>query len=123
MARRSIVWIKPDPIGAEFADVDISRGRLTATGTAIGSSPLGYRLDYKLETLAGYVTSGLTVVARGEGWQPKLELTRLRTGPWTARTSARGKADLPPPGGDTTPGARALDCDLAWSPPTHPQPP
>src|SRR2546429_1009768 len=122
MARRSIVWVKPDPIGAEFADVDISRGRLTATGTAVGSSPLGYRLDYKLETLAGYVTSGLTVVARGEGWQRKLDLRRLRTGRWTARTSARGKVDLPPPGGDMTAVAGALDCDLAWSPLTNTMP-
>ena len=55
MARRSIVWVREDPLGAEFADVDISRGRLTATGTAVGSSPPGYRLDYKLETLGGYV--------------------------------------------------------------------
>src|SRR5437870_11369459 len=122
MARRSIVWVREDPLGAEFADVDISRGRLTATGTAIGSSPLGYRLDYKLETLAGYVTSGLTVVARGEGWQRKLDLRRLRTGRWTARTSARGKVDLPPPGGDMTAVAGALDCDLAWSPLTNTMP-
>ena len=122
MARRSIVWVREDPLGAEFADVDISRGRLTATGTAVGSSPLGYRLDYKLETLAGYVTSGLTVVARGEGWQRKLDLRRLRTGRWTARTSARGKVDLPPPGGDMTAVAGALDCDLAWSPLTNTMP-
>src|SRR2546421_7352893 len=122
MARRSIVWVKPDPIGAEFADVDISRGRLTATGTAVGSSPLGYRLDYKLETLGDYVTSGLAVVARGEGWQRKLDLRRLRTGRWTARTSARGKVDLPPPGGDMTAVAGSLDCDLAWSPLTNSMP-
>src|SRR2546430_11543324 len=122
MARRSIVWVREDPLGAEFADVDISRGRLTATGTAVGSSPLGYRLDYKLETLGGYVTSGLAVVARGEGWQRKLDLRRLRTGRWTARTSARGKVDLPPPGGDMTAVDGALDCDLAWSPLTNTMP-
>ena len=122
MARRSIVWVREDPLGAEFADVDISRGRLTATGTAVGSSPLGYRLDYKLETLGGYVTSGLAVVARGAGWQRKLDLRRLRTGRWTARTSARGEVDLPPPGGDMTAVAGALDCDLAWSPLTNTMP-
>jgi hypothetical protein len=35
------MWVEPDPPGAEFADVDIARRRLTAVGTAIGSSPLG----------------------------------------------------------------------------------
>src|SRR2546430_15170595 len=119
MARRSIVWVREDPLGAEFADVDISRGRLTATGTAVGSSPLGYRLDYKLETLGGYVTSGLAVVARGVRWQRKLDLRRLRTGRWTARASARGKVDLPPPGGDVTAGYGAPGWELSWSSATH----
>ena len=122
MARRSIVWVKDDPLGAEFADVSIGRGRLTATGLAIGSRPTGYRLDYKLETLAGYVTSGLVAVARGEGWQRKLDLRRLRSGRWTARTTARGKLDLPPPGGDMTAVNGALDCDLALSPLTNTMP-
>src|SRR3989454_10638494 len=122
MARRSIVWVKDDPLGAEFAYVSIGRGRLTATGLAIGSRPTGYRLDYKLETLAGYVTSGLLVVARGEGWQRKLDLRRLRSGRWTARTSARGQLDLPPPGGDMTAVNGALDCDLALSPLTNTMP-
>src|SRR2546422_7331763 len=121
MARRSIVWVKEDPLGAEFADVDIGRGRLTAIGVAIGSSPFGYRLEYKLETLAGYVTSGLLVVARGEGWQRKLDLRRLRSGRWTARTSVRGLVDLPP-GGDMTAVNGALDCDLALSPLTNTMP-
>jgi len=81
MARRSIVWVKPDPIGAEFADVDISRGRLTATGTAVGSSPLGYRLDYKLETLAGYRADAFVVVAYGRILSPAL-LAVPPLGPW-----------------------------------------
>ena len=123
MARQTIVWVKPDPLGAESADVTIGRGRLTANGIAIGSRPLGYRLDYKLETLAGYVTSGLFVVARGEGWQRKLDLRRtLRSGRWTVRTSARGEVDLPLPGGDMTAIDGALDCDLALSPLTNTMP-
>lgn len=122
MGRRSIAWLKPDPPGAEFADVDINRGRLTAVGLAIGSSPFGYRLDYKLETLAGYVTSGLLVTARGEGWRRRLDLRRLRSGRWTVRTESRGNVDLPAPGGDMDALKGALDCDLALSPLTNSMP-
>src|SRR5438132_10805226 len=94
MARRSIVWVKDDPLGAEFAYVSIGRGRLTATGLAIGSRPTGYRLDYKLETLAGYVTSGLLVVARGRGVaaQAGPEATAQRT---VDRPHVRPRPDRP----------------------------
>jgi uncharacterized protein len=112
MARRSIVWVKADPLGAESADVQIARGRLTATGIAIGSHPSGYRLDYKLETRGGYVTSGLLVVARGPGWHRKLDLRRLASGRWTARGV---KSDMSAIEG-------ALDCDLALSPLTNSMP-
>jgi len=112
MARRSIVWVKADPPGAEWADVQIARGRLTATGIAIGSHPSGYRLDYKLETRGEYVTSGLLVVARGPGWQRKLDLRRLASGRWAARGV---KSDMSAIEG-------ALDCDLALSPLTNSMP-
>jgi uncharacterized protein len=122
MAARSIVWVKEDPLGAEFAEVDIARGRLTTTGLAIGSYPVGYRLDYKLETRADYVTSGLLVTARGAGWRRKLDLRRLLPGKWTAQTTSRGKVDLPQPGGSMDAFEEALDCDLALSPLTNSMP-
>jgi hypothetical protein len=122
MASRAIVWVKEEPLGAEFADVVIARGRLTAAGIAVGSAPAGYRLDYELETLSDFVTSGLMVNARGEGWSRHLDLRRLRSGRWTARTRSRGKLDLPPPGGDMARLADALDCDLALSPLTNSMP-
>ena len=109
MGRRSIVWVKDDPLGAESAEVELGRGRLTAAGTAIGSFPEGYRIDYKLETLANYVTSGLLIVATGKGWRRKLDLRRLRSGRWTG-------AD------DLSKVAGALDCDLALSPLTNSMP-
>jgi hypothetical protein len=113
MARRSIVWVKEDPPGAEFADVEISRGRLTAAGTALGSHPAGYRVDYRLEaTRSGYVTSGLLAVARGPGWKRRLDLRRLRNGRWTARGVKSDMAAV----------AGALDCDLAYSPLTNSMP-
>src|SRR6266581_2784656 len=95
MVSRAIAWIKEDPAGAEFADVMIQPRRLTATGTAIGSAPVGYRLDYKLETLSNFVTSGLLVTARGEGCRRKLDLRSTRAGKWSIRATADGLVALP----------------------------
>jgi hypothetical protein len=121
MAPRAIAWLKEDG-GAEFTDVLIQPHRLTASGIAIGSSPVGYRLDYKLETRSDFITSGLLVIARGGSWSRRLDLRRLRSGRWTARTSSRGKAEMPAPGGDMTAFDEALDCDLALSPLTNSMP-
>ena len=109
MARRSIQWVKDDPPGSESAEVELGRGRLTAKGTAIGSSPEDYRLDYKLETLGDYITSGLLVEAAGKGWRRKLDLRRLRSGRWTGADNLSAVAG-------------ALDCDLALSPLTNSMP-
>jgi hypothetical protein len=121
MASRAIAWVKEDG-GAEFADVLIQPHRLTASGIGIGSSPYGYRLDYKLETRSDFITSGLLVTARGGGWSRRLDLRRLRSGRWTARTSSRGHAEMPAPGGDMNAVDKALDCDLALSPLTNSMP-
>ncbi len=122
MVKRSIAWVKDDQQGAEFADVMIIRSRLTAAGTAVGFSPVPYRLDYKLETRSEFVTSGLLVDARGERWSRRLDLRRHLSGRWTARTRARGTVDLPAPGGDMPAFKGALDCDLALSPLTNTMP-
>jgi len=122
MVSRAIAWIKDVTAGAEFADVMIQPRRLTATGTAIGSAPVGYRLDYKLETLSNFVTSGLLVTARGEGWRRKLDLRRTRSGKWSIRTAEKGSLPLPGPGGDVADFADSLDCDLGLSPLTNSMP-
>ena len=122
MAKRSIAWVKDDQHGAEFADVLISRGRLTAAGIAIGFSPIPYRIDYKLETRDHFVTSGLLVDARGEGWSRRLDLRRHFSGRWTAQTRGRGTVDMPAPGGEMSTFRDALDCDLALSPLTNSMP-
>jgi hypothetical protein len=121
VASRAIAWVKEDG-AAEFADVLIQPNRLTASGIAIGSSPYGYRLDYKLETRSDFITSGLLVTARGEGWSRRLDLRRLRSGRWTVRTSSRGNAEMRAPGGDMAAFDKALDCDLAQSPLTNSMP-
>jgi hypothetical protein len=122
MAVRAITWIKEDSLGAEFADVMIEPRRLTATGTAIGSAPVGYRLDYKLETLSDFVTSGLLVKARGDGWSRRLDLRRTRAGKWSVRAAEKGFLALPGPGGDVADFSDALDCDLGLSPLTNSMP-
>jgi hypothetical protein len=122
MARRSIAWVKDGGAGLEFAEVDLDPHRLTAVGIAIGTEPVAYRMDYKLETLGKFITSGLLVTTRGEGWTRKLDLRRTRAGRWSIRTSASGSIDMPAPGGDVADFAESLDCDLALSPLTNTMP-
>jgi len=106
------VWVKTDPIGTEFAAVHITPEGLTASGTAMGSSPSGYRLDYRLETGSAFVTRRLSVTARGDGWKRSLDLTRLRSGRWVCAGVVSDMKAL----------AGALDCDLALSPLTNTMP-
>ena len=122
MASRAIAWVKENQGGTEFADVLIAHNRLTATGVATGTTPVGYRLDYKLETDYGFTTLGLLVTAHGTGWSRKLDLRRNRRGKWSARTNSEGDADLPAPSGDTSLFSEALDCDLGLSPLTNSMP-
>lgn len=35
--RRAVAWIKDDPFGIEFAEIEITGSHLTAAGTAIGA--------------------------------------------------------------------------------------
>jgi uncharacterized protein len=108
---RSVAWRKDDPFGVELA-VD----RLSAVGVAFGTDPVPYRLDYSLETGAGFVTTRLTVTAAGEGWVRQLELQRSDAGAWSSETTSEGATDLPAAGGDVASFAGALDPDLGLSP-------
>jgi hypothetical protein len=118
-ATRAVVWVKDDPFGIEYAEIELAPDRLGAEGVAIGGEPAPYRLDYELETGPGFVTSRLRVESRGAGWRRTLELRRDQHGLWTVGAEAEGDVDLPPAGGDPTTFAEALDCDLAFSPVTN----
>jgi hypothetical protein len=122
MASRAIAWVKADPPGAEFADVVIEGRRLGASGIAIGSAPVAYRLDYQLETLDDFITSGLLVTTRGEGWSRNIDMRRSKSGAWTIRTETEGSLALPEPRGDEAELSKALDCDLGLSPLTNSMP-
>jgi hypothetical protein len=104
--------VKEDPPGAEFATVNITNDGLSASGTQIGSSPSGYRLDYRLDTGTDFVTKRISIAAKGAGWRRRLDLTRLRSGRWVC---AGVESDMKPLHG-------ALDCDLALSPLTNSMP-
>jgi hypothetical protein len=93
--------------------VVLEDNRLTATGVAIGSEHEPYRLDYTLETVAGFVTSRMNVTSRGQGWTRSLDLHRSTAGTWTATGDAN--IELPALAG-------ARDCDLGLSPLTNSMP-
>src|SRR5262245_1895439 len=113
---RAVAWQRDGTFGAEFAEVTLAPTRLSAVGVALGADPLPYRLDYRLETRRGYVTGRLRVTARGDGWRRTLDLRRAPSGVWQFDTETEGEAPMPPAGGDPSPLAGALDCDLGLSP-------
>ena len=119
---RAVAWVKDDPFGVEFTEIEIGAARLTARGVAIGSALLPYKLDYELETTEDFVTSHLQATSRGQGWRRKLDLCRDERGAWSIAADEEGEVDLPPPGGDVASLGAALDCDLGLSPLTNTMP-
>jgi uncharacterized protein len=115
------VWAK-DPFGAELAQVTVADGTLSATGVAIGTSPIPYRVDYQLTTMDAYVTARLVVRAHGSRWRRALDLERVASGAWSCTTEAEGDLDQPAPGGELAMVSGALDCDLGLSPMTNSMP-
>jgi len=111
-----LLWAGTDEWRAESAAVELQEDRFTTTGVQLGITPVPYRLDYRLETTADWVTRTLQVTAAGAGWRRAVELTRSPNGRWTCRADGAGTVDLPLPGGDTAALAGALDCDLGLSP-------
>jgi uncharacterized protein len=116
---RAVAWVKDNPFGVEFAEIQLATDRLMAKGVAIGTWPAHYRLDYELETVADFITSRLHVTARGEGWNRMLDLRRGQARGWQLLAEDDGELDLPSSGGDPAAFADALDCDLALSPVTN----
>jgi hypothetical protein len=122
LVARSIAWVKDPSVGLEFAEVELTDRRMKATGVAIGSDPMPYRLDYRFVSRSRFVTKSIELVARGQGWLRSLRLERDKLGEWDAAWETHGEALLPPPTGDMKEFSEALDCDLALSPLTNTMP-
>jgi hypothetical protein len=121
-ALRAVAWVKDDPFGVEFAEIDLGEERMSASGVAIGTAPHSYRLDYRLETHPGFATARLHATSRGEGWRRELDLRRDSDGIWSIAVDEEGHVDLPRAGGDAARLVGALDCDLGLSPVTNTMP-
>lgn len=119
---RSIAWVKEIGSGVEFAEVELTERRMKATGVAIGSDPVPYRLDYRFASRSRFTTKSIELVARGQGWLRSLRLERDKLGEWDATWETHGEALLPAPAGDMKQLSEALDCDLALSPLTNTMP-
>jgi hypothetical protein len=118
--QRSLVWLKA--AGAELVDVELTEGRLTAIGTAIGAVPVPYRLNYALITGENYVTRTLQVRTTGAGWRRSVALRRDDDGSWRVEVESEGELAGPAAGGDLTACVGALDAGLALSPIAHSPP-
>ncbi len=117
-----LIWRGLDAWQAEAASVELAADGLVASGTQIGSDPVAYRLDYRLDAGGAFVTRRLEVTATGRGWRRRLDLRHDGEGVWTCDADAEGALDRPPPGCDPQLLAGALDCDLGRSPLTNVMP-
>ncbi len=115
---RSIAWSKADPFGAELVEVRLEHDGLAASGVALGSAPLPYRLDYTLETVPPFVTARLVVKSRGDAWARSLDLRRASSGAWEETWNEEGRPGVPLRRERTDLAALsgALDVDLGLSP-------
>ena len=96
----AVSWLRCEDQGAEYAELSFSGRRLSALSTAIGASPLPYRMDLRLETADDFVTSRLEITTRGLGWTREIDLRRSERGVWSAELACTGSVDLPAPGAD-----------------------
>ena len=117
--KRLILWRGIDEWRAEASSVEVASNGVRATGTQLGTDPLPYRADYKLDATDGFVTRRFEVTTGGTGWSRRVVLTHDGVGGWECAAETDGRVDLPAPGVDAQMLAGALDCDLGFSPLTN----
>lgn len=117
--KRLLLWTGLDAWRAEAVTLDLTARGVRAAGTQLGTYPLPYRLDYRLDVDERFVTRSLRAKVAGEGWSRGLRLVREGDGRWVAEATIDGAAELPAAGGETLVLEGALDCDLGLSPLTN----
>ena len=112
----TLAWRGPDPVRVDATHAVLGPDRLTARGT---SAVADYAVDWVLDTGPAWVTTRLSVRARGDDWARWLELDRDEHGTWSAeRGDGGGRAERLDLGGLDG----ALDCDLGLCPFTNTMP-
>jgi hypothetical protein len=117
--QRFVVWQGEDSWRAEAAAVTLGESGVRARGSQIGAEPAPYRVDYVLDATDNFVTRGLEVEARGEGWSRRLRLDHDGDGDWSAESETEGEAPFGSQGETAEQLGGALDCDLGLSPLTN----
>ena len=122
MASHAVAWVKEDPFGVEYAEIEIvektpHRGR---GGRRHRAAPVPARL--RARDGHGVRDDAPEGDERGDGWRRELDLRRDGDGVWHCATREEGLLDLPPAGGETAGLVAALDCDLGLSPVTNMMP-
>ena len=112
----AVSWLRYEDQGAEYAELSLGVRRLSAISTAIGSGPVPYRMDLRLETADDFITSRLEINTRGLGWMRNIDLRRSERGVWSAELAGTGSPDLPEPGGDMSQFEGSLDPDVELCP-------
>lgn len=114
---RNLVWQRAD--GAEWCDLRLGPDQLAATGIQVGTTPVPYRVDYRLETAPGFATTVIRLRSVGAGWQRLLTLQRFPDGVWDVDASDFGTGPASRPGCDPASLTGAVDVDLGLSPLTN----
>ena len=120
--RRFAAWRGTDAWRAEAAELDLRPDGVVATGVQVGAAPVPYRLDYRLDASAGWVTGSWRRPRPATGGRAACVLARDGRGGWSAEARRRARRVAEPvdaPGGDPAALAGALDCDLGFSPLTN----
>jgi hypothetical protein len=116
------IWTGVEEWLTEAADVELGEDGLRATGIQLGTDPVPFRVDYRLEASESYVTSELELTATAEGWSRHLLLTHDGSGAWRAEVDDEGDVTGGAWDGELPDLSAARDIDIENSPLTNTMP-
>jgi hypothetical protein len=116
------IWTGVEEWLTEAADVELGEDGLRATGIQLGTDPVPFRVDYRLEASESYVTSELELTATAERWSRHLLLTHDGSGAWRAEVDDEGDVTGGAWDGELPDLSAARDIDIENSPLTNTMP-